>query len=90
MKRIAVGPPRVTSKIRRSRVQSYGTIRDWYALAAEVRRRDGNRCVECGSTVDLEVHHIIPTSRGGPSVGYNLKTLCETCHKRKPHHQHLR
>lgn len=88
MKRVAVGPPRVTSKIRRNRVQAYGNVRDWYALAAQVRTRDGNKCVECGSRVGLEVHHVIPVSRGGPTVGYNLKTLCKACHGRKAFHNH--
>ena len=34
------------------------------------------RCRECGTTEDLEVDHIVPTSRGGGDERENLQTLC--------------
>jgi hypothetical protein len=44
-------------------------------------RRDGSECLRCGSTQDLEVHHITPTSEGGSDEDGNLATLCKACHK---------
>lgn len=48
---------------------------------SNVLNRDGNECLRCGSTTDLEVHHIIPVSRGGSDETANLATLCSDCHK---------
>lgn len=52
------------------------------------RERDGHTCQRCGVDVshrwcegpDFEVHHIIPTSAGGPDSIENLVTLCHCCH----------
>lgn len=40
----------------------------------------GGRCQVCGSTQDLEKHHIIPLEKGGPDVPQNLIVLCRECH----------
>lgn len=91
MKRVGATRPRVTAKIRRNKVQAYGTVRDWYATVAEVRRRDGNRCRDCNSTRGpFHTHHVIPVSRGGRTVAFNLKTICEACHSKKAFHNHMR
>lgn len=79
------------SKIRRTRTQAY-TV-NWQAVSEAVMRRDGYKCTKCGKTRDqvkLEVHHIIPVSRGGITAMYNLTTLCEYHHNRQPFHNHLR
>lgn len=47
-----------------------------------VIQRDG-KCVECGTTQQLTVDHIIPRSRGGLDILANLQTLCERCNQRK-------
>lgn len=31
---------------------------DWQAIAEKVKKRDGNRCVVCGATLDLQAHHL--------------------------------
>lgn len=49
----------------------------------EVWRRDGGRCVQCGSQERLEYDHIIPVSKGGSSTARNLQLLCETCNRAK-------
>ena len=77
----------IVAKIRRSRAQVYGS--NWSELSREIKKRDGNRCTMCGSTDSLQVHHIIPASKGGTSAPINLKTLCESCHARQPGHRHL-
>lgn len=48
---------------------------------SKVLERDGKECLRCGSASNLEVHHIIPVSRGGSDEIDNLATLCSECHK---------
>lgn len=48
--------------------------------------RDGHRCRLCGSTVNLEVHHLTYYVNGRSIVGHEaehmdkLITLCGECH----------
>jgi len=51
-------------------------------LKKDVLRRDEERCVSCGSTENLAVHHIIPRNQGGANESENLATLCQSCHHR--------
>lgn len=92
----AVGPVRAktTSKVRRTKVQAYGTKDQWAAMSAACLKRDGRRCTKCGNGSTpgnhLNAHHIVPVARGGKTVLYNLKTLCASCHSKQPFHQHMR
>jgi 5-methylcytosine-specific restriction endonuclease McrA len=45
--------------------------------------RDGGRCRNCGSTVELQFDHVIPVSMGGNSEPDNLQILCGPCNRRK-------
>lgn len=49
-------------------------------IKEEVLKRDQKECVRCGSTENLNVHHIIPQSKGGKEKKENLATLCYSCH----------
>jgi len=49
-------------------------------IRADVLDRDGHECLRCGSTENLEVHHIVPHSQGGEDKVQNLATLCHDCH----------
>jgi 5-methylcytosine-specific restriction endonuclease McrA len=51
----------------------------WQKLRRQVRLRDGNRCVRCGSSKRLSVHHAVP----GSDLLDNLLTLCSRCHARE-------
>ncbi len=44
-----------------------------------VRRRDGGRCVHCGSRAGLDYHHIVPVSLGGNNTARNVRLSCERC-----------
>jgi len=42
--------------------------------------RDGYSCQNCGSTDNLQAHHIVPKSKGGTNAINNGITLCKSCH----------
>lgn len=46
----------------------------------DILQRDDYKCQMCGSEDELEIHHIIPVSKGGNKEDHNLCTLCHECH----------
>jgi 5-methylcytosine-specific restriction endonuclease McrA len=57
-------------------------------LRAEVARRARYHCEYCGypeaaSSTPLEVDHIIPEARGGPTTFNNLALCCRRCNLHK-------
>jgi hypothetical protein len=48
-----------------------------------VAARDGGRCRQCGSAVDLHFDHVIPWSKGGANTVANIQLLCGPCNRRK-------
>lgn len=48
-----------------------------------VYKRDGGRCVYCGSTQNLQLDHIIPFSKGGATTLENMQLLCQKCNIEK-------
>lgn len=66
------------SEGRARQLKIYGHTRVLRSLRNEVKKRDGNKCVSCGSNGTLQVHHI----RSSKShVRRNLITLCLPCHR---------
>ena len=64
------------------RLVLYG--KDMSANRDIVLRRDGYKCVRCGSSKDLEIDHIESKGKGLRSDGVdNLWTLCRACHVKK-------
>jgi hypothetical protein len=55
----------------------------WLEVRSQILLRDHFRCRECGYYKHLEVHHIIPKSKGGTDDPKNLVTLCQRCHDKK-------
>lgn len=53
------------------------------SVRQEVWRRDGGRCVDCGSQERLEFDHIIPVSKGGSNTARNIELRCEICNRKK-------
>ena len=60
----------------------------WNSIRTQVLRRDNNTCQQCGSTNNLEVHHIV-TFRNKKNFNSltNLVTLCKNCHKMQLSHK---
>lgn len=54
---------------------------NWDEIRKRVLFRDGFKCKTCGSRENLEVHHVIPLSKGGTNTLDNLVTLCRKCHE---------
>ncbi len=52
-------------------------------LRRQVFRRDGGRCVACGSDELLQFDHVIPVTLGGASTADNLQLLCAPCNREK-------
>jgi hypothetical protein len=57
----------------------------WDPLAAKIRKQDDDTCQSCNrrrksDENQFPVHHILPWSKGGPDEGWNLITLCPSCH----------
>ena len=54
-------------------------------LSNKDKEEIGLQCCNCGSTSDLQYHHIIPISIGGKDINSNMCCLCYDCHY-KLHH----
>lgn len=48
-----------------------------------VFKRDGNRCVYCGSRDNLTIDHVKPKSQGGRDSWDNLVAACQRCNAKK-------
>ena len=48
-------------------------------LKLQVYKRDGFKCLKCGSEEDLHMDHVIPESKGGETTLENLQVLCRKC-----------
>ena len=64
-------------QIQRERPSPTGAGSD---VRRRVRVRDGEKCRWCGTSSDLQVHHIKYRSEGGPNTMNNLITLCAEHH----------
>lgn len=72
---------------RRKRIGGYKGAEIRYS----VMKRDGFKCVLCGSTASdapLEIDHIIPIAKGGSNNLNNLRTVCEICNIGKQVNEH--
>jgi hypothetical protein len=71
----ATGKPRV-------RYGEYIKSDVWLEKRHRVWRRDGMRCVECGSAMNLQCHHLTYENLGNEPL-QDLVTLCRSCHSEK-------
>jgi hypothetical protein len=59
---------------------------NWNQRKLYVKIRDEYKCSICGSSLNLQVHHIIPIKDGGSHAKENLTTLCLECHSGQEGH----
>jgi len=52
-------------------------------LRRELKQKAQHACENCGSHYALEIDHIQPFARGGPSTPRNLRVLCRACNQRR-------
>jgi 5-methylcytosine-specific restriction endonuclease McrA len=61
----------------------------WKMVRKEVLQRDKKMCTKCGSTADLQVHHLTYVNHGNEMYHLeDLVTLCEICHKKEHNIKH--
>ena len=85
----ALAPRRTTTRME--------FVRNPYVVAAALLRAD-NRCevptctrelfLRDDGTPYLEVHHLLPLSRGGADALFNVAVLCPSCHREMHHGVH--
>lgn len=56
----------------------------WRELKEAIKAERGAKCELCGSTDNLDLHHIIARRTKGKSVDENLQLLCRQCHAITP------
>lgn len=71
---------------RRDNRLSTVSIKAWQRLRHYVFKRDGYKCVYCGSPDNLQADHVVPYSKGGLDDSTNLVTACRKCNVRKKDH----
>ena len=61
-------------------------------LSFQVILRDGKRCLLCGTSNYLEVHHCVPVHEEWARTAdpLNLATLCKSCHRMRAHAGNIR
>ncbi len=50
---------------------------------SQIKNRDGNQCVYCGSSEELTIDHVRPLCKGGQTNSQNCVTACRSCNQAK-------
>lgn len=57
--------------------------------SAALAEQHGDVCANCGTSVGIEWHHIVPLSLGGKNTISNYVPLCHACHCAAHHGRHI-
>jgi 5-methylcytosine-specific restriction endonuclease McrA len=69
--------------MRRLRAASDVSPGEWKKLRKQVLKRDGFVCVYCEAPDSVDCDHVVPVSRGGPTILENVFTACKRCNLEK-------
>lgn len=58
-------------------------------VSKEIKQNKGTICCNCGSSDNIEYHHIVPIALGGNDIESNIVPLCHRCHKVAHHGRHI-
>lgn len=63
--------------------REYQATDHWAALRTAAVARDGGKCVRCGSTAILQVHHTLYRTPFEAGILSDVETLCRQCHRKE-------
>lgn len=69
--------PTIVGRLKPGKIPLHADLRDF------VIKRDGGKCVRCGSTDFLIADHVVSRRNGGSHHPENLQCLCFSCNARK-------
>lgn len=72
--------------MRTARYRRYLRSSEWKITRGHALSRAENKCEQCGSHGDLEVHHLHYDSLGSEKPS-DLKVLCRKCHSKADRHR---
>lgn len=55
----------------------------------KIIKNENDVCLNCGSSDNIEYHHVVPLKLGGTNRLTNIVPLCHKCHKAAHHGQHM-
>jgi 5-methylcytosine-specific restriction endonuclease McrA len=67
---------------RKARHRAYLRSPEWKARRRDALARASGRCMDCGTTRNLHVHHLT-YKRHGNELARDLRVLCSRCHRRR-------
>jgi HNH endonuclease len=73
--------PQPLARLREMPYREYLKTSHWQILRNKKLRLAENRCEDCGSAKDLQVHHLTYERRGEEDLD-DLKVLCAVCHEK--------
>ena len=51
----------------------------------QIREKWDNQCAYCGSGDDITIDHVVPQSKGGSDITFNVVCCCKSCNQSKGH-----
>jgi 5-methylcytosine-specific restriction endonuclease McrA len=67
---------------RKAKHRAYLRSPEWKARRKDALGRAEGRCMDCGATRNLHVHHLT-YKRHGNELARDLRVLCSRCHRRR-------
>jgi 5-methylcytosine-specific restriction endonuclease McrA len=67
---------------RKAKHRAYLRSPEWKARRKDALLRAGERCMDCGASKNLHVHHLT-YKRHGNELARDLRVLCSRCHRKR-------